>query len=92
MLHLGTADKMSSLCEICLHRDEQMEYSRGGASIVPVCMYNHAHFNLVRRYDQCRDFHNMYQQGADDADSDISEQYNGPTRDRDDCPCSITQD
>lgn len=47
-----------------------MEFSRGGAVVVPICMFNHVHFNLVKRYDQCRDFTNENQQEADDADTD----------------------
>jgi len=67
---------MSNLCEICLHRDEQMEYSHGGAVIVPVCMFNRPNFNLIKRYDQCRDFTNM-NQGAADADTDIPVEFSG---------------
>jgi len=69
---------MSSLCEICLHFDEQMEYSHGGAVIVPICMYNRPNFNLIKRYDQCRDFTNM-NQGAADADIDIPVEFFGST-------------
>ncbi len=61
---------MSTLCEICLHRDEAMEYSKGGAVIVQICMFNHVNFGLIKRYDQCRDFTNA-NQGANDADTDI---------------------
>jgi len=54
-----------------------MEYSHGGAVIVTVCMFNRPNFNLIKRYDQCRDFTNM-NQGASDADTDLPEQYVGP--------------
>jgi hypothetical protein len=55
-----------------------MEYSRGRAMIAQVCMFNHAHFNLVKRYDQCRDFTDVNRQDADHADTDIPEQFSGP--------------
>jgi hypothetical protein len=54
--------------------DESMEYSHGGAMVVQVCMFNHAHFNLVKRYDQCRFFSNINQQETSNADTDIPEQ------------------
>ena len=77
MLHLVASDAMSTLCSICLHLDEMLEYKHGGAVIVPVCMFNHAHFNLVKRYDQCRDFTDINRQDADHADTDTFEQLAG---------------
>jgi hypothetical protein len=70
---------MSSLCEICLHFDEQMEYSNGGVITVPICMFNRPNFGLVKRYDQCRDFTNT-NQGASDADTDIPVEFFGSAR------------
>ncbi len=63
-----------------------MEYSKVGAVIVQVCMFNHAHFNLVKRYDQCRDFTNENDRSnADDTDAntDVVFHTNGPATDGD---------
>jgi len=84
-----SADKMSNLCEICLHRDEELVYSHGGAAVVPVCMFNRPNFNLIKRYDQCRDFTNM-NQGADDADPDIFKQHARPANHCDHHPHAAT--
>lgn len=88
MLPLVAADSltMASLCSVCLHIDESMEYSNGGAMIVQVCMFNHANFNLVKRYDQCRDFTDENRQEAEDADTDLSQQFSGPACGSDDRP------
>lgn len=76
---------MSNLCDVCLHLDEQMEYSHGGAVIVTMCMFNHAHFNLVKRYDQCRDFSNENEVTCDsDTDSNVVVSADRPAGDRDD--------
>jgi hypothetical protein len=91
MLFVVSADKMSNLCEICLHRDEELVYSHGGAAVVPVCMFNRPNFNLIKRYDQCRDFTNM-NHGAGDADTDIPEQYVGPADNRDYHPHAAAPD
>ena len=72
------AGAVSTLCTVCLHLDEMMEYKRGGVVLAPICMFGHAHFNLVKRYDQCRDFTDMNRQDADDADTYISEQLARP--------------
>ena len=91
-MHLGMVGKVSTLCSVCLHIDEQMEYSHGGAVIVPICMYNCCNFGLVKRYDQCRFFSNINRQEADDADTDFSEQLAGPACNRDDRSVSVTPD
>jgi hypothetical protein len=86
VLYLEPVDEMTmgTICEICINRDDALEYKHGGAVIVPVCMYNRANFNLVKRYDQCRFFSNINQQEADDADTDIPEQLARSTGDCDD--------
>ena len=72
-----------SLCGICLHQDEALEYSHGGTVLDTLCLFGHAHFRRVKKYDQCRDFTNMNQQEALDADIDFLEHPDRPDGDRD---------
>lgn len=67
-----------SLCGICLHQDETLEYSRGGTVVSTICMFGHAHHNRVKKYDQCRDFSNVNQQEALDAHTDFPELFERP--------------
>ena len=92
MLHLEPVDEMSTICEICINRDDALEYKRGGAILVQVCMYNRANFNLVRRYDDCRFFVNENRQEAEDADTDIPEQLARSACDSDDHPSAASPD
>ncbi|MFI3187247.1 MAG: hypothetical protein QX198_14825 [Methylococcaceae bacterium] len=94
MLHLVAVDEMTmgTICEICINRDDALEYKHGGAVIVPVCMYNRANFNLVKRYDQCRFFSNINQQETSNADTDIPEQLARSACDRDYRPSAASSD
>jgi hypothetical protein len=64
---------MISLCQSCLHLDEQMEYTKGGAAIVPICIFGHHHFNIVKRYDQCRDFTDVNRSAGYDTDPNFND-------------------
>jgi hypothetical protein len=94
MLHLVAPDAMTmgTLCSVCLHEDTMLEYSNGGAFTSKICLFNHAHFNLVKRYDQCRDFTDMNQREASDADTDIPEQFSGAACDSDHRPGASAAD
>ena len=67
-----------------------MEYSRGGAVIVPACMAGRPQFLRVTRVDQCLDFDNVNDLGASDADTFLSEQHDGPARGDYLCPGAVS--
>ncbi len=45
-----------SLCGICMHQDEVLEYSHGGAVFESICLFAHANFMRVTKPEQCRNF------------------------------------